>query len=276
MEERTFISSVDVHSLLMSLENYTCYNDARSLLNAFIRDNTGKEYEVEDGTIYYNSKSPNDIKQEALIVIDESITAFNDFDDASDRGLICGRKVLESQGIICDDGTIVSEFRKMRRKKNKVAEYIDIWRNEPAIKIENRMPRLRPRKGAENYICQMYPHLQMIDFIDKGNIYRNSWLYVCGLSDEMPDKLIPWKGGNYALGILVKNFFCSHEYFEFGDNEAIQQFVISFFANPKGERITPNSVWAEKSRTEKRQNERGKLREYQDKIWNKIKVVGNI
>ncbi len=213
MEERTFINSMDVHTLLMSLENCACYDSAKELLNAFVRDCTGKEYETEGGIKHYNSKNPSDIKQETLVVIDESISAFNDIDEASERGMVCGRKELESQGIMCDDGGVIAKFREMRRKRSKVAAYIDIWRKEPAIKIKGDIHRISPIGEHVKTIARKV----FLFFVNTGYLKesdKNSWEYICNLNQisKVPPQII-WNSTLISFSVLTFLFLGNRKLF---------------------------------------------------------------
>ena len=227
MEERTFISSVDLFDLIENVGKCKCYDDAKKYLNTFVIDNVCKQYETEDGTKFRNSSNTKDIKRETLISIMNDIDTLNVIDKVSDRALEQAR-ILAANNSHYDDTAIINAFGIMRVERNRALQYIESWRKEPAPLKEKKTQRLRPTKGKEYYVDIMFERLKELGFLAKDES-KEAWRYLCGISDEVPEKTMKWLGSFFDFCVLYDFFLVSARQSYFKYNRGVRSFVVAQF-----------------------------------------------
>ncbi len=254
MEERTFISNIS--ELIDNVGKCKCYDDAQNLLNSFVIENAGKKYEIEDGTEYRNSINPKDIKKETLRVVDDYFRNWQLIDEVSTAGLNTGRKIMDKNGAIYDDGTLIGVFGNMRNIKERTKAFIDEWREEPAPIIKKKETvRLRPKKGNERFVDVVFEILAKDEKYLSYND-REAWHYLCGISDVVPNKPIKWKGDFFSLGTLFDLFLVQRtNIFEKKGKGSINEFVASQFGYNynKGFKQQLSRDYTKKTEMEKRE-----------------------
>lgn len=274
MEERTYISGIS--DLIDSVGKCKCYDDARNLLNSFVTENVGKQYEIEEGTTYCNSINPKDIKREMLVTIEKTLCHWELIDDASEETLNEAIKYHNLRG----GGAIKGNFVDLRVIMKVARQYVEAWKKEaaPIIK-EEKTPRLRPTEAGKKYAPLMYKHLQDIAYMDAN---EQSWNYLCGLTDETKDfKPIRWLTTNFRLKVLIDNFLTKEAYFNV-ETGAIKGTLYNSLADDEGNKIKQKSI--EVAITNKQGDERRKSGEPRNpktdeaikNAWMKMKVNGMI
>lgn len=261
MVERSFISGIS--ELIDNVGKCKCYDDARNLLNSFVIENVGKHYETEDGTTYRNSNNPKDIKRETLATIENTLYRWELIDEASEETLNEAIKYHDLRG----GGAVKSNFVDLRVKRKVAKQYVETWQKEatPIIK-EIKMVRLRPKQGAEKYVEPMFLHLKELSNIDEQTIIA-PWLYLCGMTDEIPENRIKWKGGLFNLNVLIERFLIKKTYFE-APNKGATSFICSLMVDEHGKEVNPESLKSTKNR------EFGKNPERADEVWQFMKLTG--
>ena len=238
MEERTYISSVDLYDLINNVGKCKCYDDAQNLLNSFVFDNIGKAYEAEDGKMYRNSRNTKDIKREVLSQLDNFIddrelkdkVSESNIEYAKERIKVCGGiKINEKVNIkLLDSANIENVFGKIQLELKKAVRYIEVWRKEAAPLKEKKLQRLRPIKGKEYYIDIMFERLKALGFLAKDE-NKNAWNYLCGISDDVPEKTMEWKGSFFDFCVLYDFFLVSVRKSYFKYNNGVRGFVVAQF-----------------------------------------------
>ena len=272
MEVRTFVDEIDVFKLIENLEKCKVMDDARTLLNAFVSEHIGIEYylegeDTESRTAYRNSKKPQNIKDETLRVIDDHFRRWNVIDEASEATLNAGRKHMDKSGILYDKGTIISVFGDMRNDIERVEAYIEAWRKEPVIKLEENTLRLRPKPGTEKYVKPMFSNLKSKGYIDEQTM-ELPWLYLCGMTDEIPITPIIWKVGLFELNVLIERFFVTAKSVYFDAPKGAITFICNMVVNEDGNEINSNSLKTTKSREYSRNPARDA------EVWKSIRLNG--
>ncbi len=202
MEERTYISSVDVFDIIDNVGKCRCYDDARKYLNAFVIENVGKHYEAENGTKYRNSHNPQDIKREALATIDNFLYRKELIDEASEETLNEAIKYHNLRG----GGSLKSNFVNLRAEIKVAKQYVELWRTENAPILQKKETvRLRPIAGKEHHIDTMFERLIELGYLAKDE-NKEAWRYLCGTSDDVPKKPMRWLG-DFTYLCALYDFF---------------------------------------------------------------------
>ena len=258
MEERTYI--IGVSDLIDNVGKCKCYDDARNLLNSFVIENVGKQYEIEDGTKYRNSNNPNGIKRETLAIIENTLYRWELIDEASEESLNEAIKYHNLHG----GGTIKGNFVDLRVKVKVAKQYVEAWRKEaaPIIK-EKETVRLRPKQGTEKYIKMMFLHLKEISNIGE-QTKEEPWLYLCGMTNELPETHIKWTGGLFNLNVLIECFLTKGAYFT--ALKGAMKFICSLMVDENGDEIKPSSLKTTKTR------EFGRNAKRSDEVWQTMKI----
>lgn len=260
MEERTYISGIS--DLIDSVGKCKCYDDARNLLNSFVIENVGKQYEIEEGTAYRNSNNPKDVKRETLVTIEKTLYHWELIDDASEETLNEAIKYHNLRG----GGAIKGNFVDLRVKMKVARQYVEAWQKEaaPIIK-EEKTPRLRPKLGTEKYVEPMFLHLKELSNIGEQTIIA-PWSYLCGMTDEIPEEHIKWIGGLFNLNVLIERFLIKSTYFT--APKGATSFICSLMVDEDGNEIKPSSLKTTKNR------EFGRNTKKPDEVWQSMKITG--
>lgn len=243
MEERTFISNIS--ELIDNVGKCKCYDDARNLLNSFVIENIGKKYETEDSTAYPNSNNPKEIKAETLRVMDDFIRKWLIIDEAATAGFNTGRKIMDKKNVIYDDGTIISVFGNMRNDIERTKSYIEAWRKEPVPKTKKvKLFRLRPKTmGVTEISLRMFDYYLKIGKVSEES--RDTWKYLCGISDNNNNAPIVWYGEWTKLCAFIVAFLCNELYFDF-ENGVRKHFLCEYgkeiFVKDSGEVLTEKTL----------------------------------
>lgn len=258
MEERNYMYDTDLFKLTESLGEFKKYEDAKKLLDDFISANVGREYNVlfdDDSKVikppvtYCNSNDPQVFKNNVINDLLSHLEYLDIIDEESDNEEIYNRDYLKSLGYLRNLPKIITAFRMMRRERNKIKRYIDFWSKEavPEILSTNSV-RLQPQQDAIEVIGKVFVLLVKNKFINEDA--RETWNYVCGLSNKVPTKKIKFRGTNVEFAALLEKFFVSEyypTYFDYDKNAANMEFVIGFFSNKSGKPMNYDSVKAQKN-----------------------------
>lgn len=280
MEERTFISGIS--DLIDNVGKCKCYDDARNLLNSFVIENVGKKYETEGGTAYRNSNNSKEIKAEALRVMDDYVCRFMVIDEADTAGFNTGRKIMDKKNVVYDDGTIISVFGNMRNNIERTISYIEAWRKEPVPKTKKvKLFRLRPTtKGVTEISLRMFDYYLKIGKVSEES--RDTWKYLCGISDNNNNAPIVWHGEWTKLCAFIVAFLCNELYFDF-ENGVRKHFLCEYgkeiFVKDSGEVLTEETLKGTISQAKHNgtlENEISKLKDnfgitISEKLKNKLK-----
>ena len=250
MEERTYI--IGVSDLIDKVGKCKCYDDARNLLNSFVIENVGKQYEIEDGTKYRNSNNSEDIKREFLCQIDNYNNEWERMDEVGSKAVEYVKQYIKVYGGVkvddkvtiklLDDTTITDVFRKMCNIKINANGYIERWRKEPAPKIMKKEYRLRPKSNS--VIQNIYNIFNY--YVSTGNLDNESkerWDYLCGVNDSTKTKKpINWHGEWTPLCAIIEYFLLNKTYFAF-DRGVTKYFLCdNMFINDDGTILNENNL----------------------------------
>jgi len=245
METNYEINDSDIKIMFFEMSHLKSSKEAYKYLNDKIREYYGK--------IGYNRYKIKIALYDAL-----RWQAFYNvlfFDDFFRR--IEGKKLNEKENQYITDWEI-------HHKKSKVIyEWLLNWGKERLPKTDNDV-RLIPTKKGEKYIIVMFSNLLRLHYVEEDA--RNTWYYICGISNNRYVNPITWLGSNLELYALINNFFKGSIFSNYMDMRN-KDSICKFFQSETYTPITWNSLGATKAR---------KTDKDVENIWQQMKPIGMI
>ncbi len=238
MEERTYISEKEASILYILIEKCETYYDAKTKLNDFVKEQLGKEYDGgfdldEQGNItrlkYRNSNNPLEIKKR----VTDAILRLADKSETVNKGVLeqCTKRTKK------EEPQYIELIRDSLSRNRIVHDWIQEWREEPAIKIENEKFRFNPKSvSVRETAGKMFNYLVSIKRLESKD--KEAWNYFCGMSENevIPNPMI-WHDELPSLCALMEVFFCNKINFGY-KNGIIKYFVCKMFIQESGQPIT--------------------------------------
>ena len=217
MRERTEIDMQNLHFALMELAICKVYDDAKALLDELVTKEIGREYgddydfDKETGEWhckeikFKNSAKPNVVK---LAVVDTMTSILDNHELISEEGTIAWEKSK-----VID--TAIMPFKRMDKELDRVRNWVQRWEKEPAPKTKKEITyRLIPKSEGVNGKTSLIFNY----YVKCGNLLekdRDTWDYVCGISDKDPKVPIVWYGEWPMLCTFIASFLENELYFYF-------------------------------------------------------------
>ena len=245
METNYEINDNDAQIMFFEMSHLKSYKEAYKYLNDKVREYYGK--------IGYDRNKIKNALYDAL-----RRQAFHDvlvYDDFFRR--IEGKKLNEKEN------QYITDWKKHHKKSKVIYEWLLNWGKERLPKTDNDV-RLIPTEKGKEYIIEMFSNILRLHYVEEDA--RNTWYYICGISNNKYVNPITWLGSNLELYALINNFFKGSIFSNYMDMRN-KDSICKFFQSETYTPITWNSLSATKAR---------KTDKDVENIWQQMKPIGMI
>ena len=245
METNYEINDNDAQIMFFEMSYLKSYKEAHKFLNDKVRDFYGK--------IGYNPYKIKNALYDAL-----GYQAFNNvlfYNDYFRR--------IEDEKLNEKEKQYITNWEIHHRKAKVVLGWLDKWDKERLPNTDNDV-RLIPTEKGKEYIIEMFSNLLRLHYVEEDA--RNTWYYICGISNNKYVNPITWLGSNLELYALINNFFKGSIFSNYMDMRN-KDSICKFFQSKTYTPITWNSLGATKAR---------KTDKDVENIWQQLKPIGMI
>lgn len=239
------INDSDIKIMLFEMSHLKSYLEAHKFLNDKVREYYDK--------IGYN---PYKIKNALYDALGDqafyNVLFYNDY-----------FRRIEDKKLNKKEKQYITNWEIHYRKAKVVLGWLDKWDKERLPNTDNDV-RLIPTEKGKEYIIEMFSNLLRLHYVEEDA--RNTWYYICGISNNKYVNPITWLGSNLELYALINNFFKGSiisNYMDMRNKDSICKFFQSKTYTP----ITWNSLSATKAR---------KTDKDVENIWQQLKPIGMI
>jgi hypothetical protein len=245
METNYEINDNDAQIMFFEMSYLKSYKEAHKFLNDKVREFYGK--------IGYNPYKIKNALYDALgDQASNNVIFYNDY-----------FRRIEDEIINKKEKQYITNWEIHHRKAKVVLGWLDKWDKERLPNTDNDV-RLIPTEKGKEYIIEMFSNLLRLHYVEEDA--RNTWYYICGISNNKYVNPIMWLGSNLELYALINNFFKGSIFSNYMDMRN-KDSICKFFQSKTYTPITWNSLGATKAR---------KTDKDVENIWQQLKPIGMI